>query len=93
VAEGGEIEGADGAQKIDAPLRHEQARRAAGGAQDEALGEQLPNQAATRRANRRADRDFSRTHGSARQQQVRDVRAGNQEDERHRAGQHQQRAA
>ena len=50
-----------------------------------ALGEQLPHDAAAAGAERRADGDFPLTHRRAREQQVGDVGAGNQQHQADRA--------
>ena len=58
------------------------ARSAAGERDDEALGEQLPNEPAAAGANREPDRDFLAALGGARQEQVGEIHAGEQQDER-----------
>ena len=55
--------------------------------QEHAFGEQLTNQVAARRTDRRADRHLARAGDRAREHQVRDVGAGNQQDEAYRAEQ------
>ena len=62
-------------------------------AEQHAFGQQLPHQPLPAGAERGADRDFLLPPGGARQQQVRDVRAGDQQHQRHRAEQHEHRAA
>ena len=64
---------------------------AAGRRQHQALDQQLTHDAAARRAERQPQRHLALTRGAARQQQIRDVRARNQQhagDDRH---QHPQR--
>ena len=56
-----------------------------------AFSQQLADQVGARRAERRPHRDFARARRGARQQQVRDVRAGDEQHEADRAHQHQQR--
>ena len=59
--------------------------------QHDALGQQLPHDPAAAGAHRRADRDLPLADGRAHQQQVRDIRARDQQDEGDRAQQHPQR--
>ena len=70
--------------------RDRQTERAAGEAEDRALGQQLPDQAPAAGAKRRADRDLARPVHRPREEQVGDVRAGNQHHEPDRAQQHEQ---
>ena len=56
-----------------------------------ALGEQLAEKPRPGRANRRAHGDLARSHGAAREQQVREVGAGDQQHEGHGAEQDQHR--
>ena len=56
-----------------------------------ALSEKLPNQAAAARADRRADGDLPLPHRRARQQQARDVGAGDDQQKRRRAEQREER--
>ena len=60
---------------------------------ERALRQDLPGQAAASGAERAPDRHLLRAAGRAREQQVRHVRAGDQEQEPHGAQQHQQRRA
>ena len=69
------------------------AERRAHHGEQHALGEELPDQAAAARADRRAHRDFALAHGRAREQQARDVGAGDHQQERRRAEQREQRRA
>ena len=68
-----------------------QAERAADDRQHHALGEQLADDAAARAAERGADRDLALAARGAHQQQVRDVRARDQQHEADGAEQHEQR--
>ena len=61
--------------------------------QEDALHQQLPHQAPARRANRHAHGDLTRALRRARQQQVGDVGAGDQEHEADRAHQRQEHGA
>ena len=63
--------------------RHRQrdAERAADERQQHALGQQLPDQLAAGRAQRQPHRDFPLAHEPAGNQQVRDIGAGDQQDE------------
>jgi hypothetical protein len=69
----------------------EDSRRAARQAEQHALGQQLPEDARAARADCRADRDFFLASRRARQQQVRDVRAGDQQHKPDRAQQNIER--
>ncbi len=87
---------APGAQRVDARQAQRGEREADGAAgerEQDAFGEQLPQDAGAARAERRADRHLLLARHRARQQQVRHVRAGDEQDEPDRAGQHQQRRA
>ena len=61
------------------PQRH--AHRSTGPRQQQTFGEKLPNQPRASRAERYADCDFTFARGRACQKQIRDVGAGNQEDD------------
>ena len=63
---------------------------APGAAEQQALGQQRPPQRAGARAERRANRQLALAPDRARQDQVRDVRAGDDEDQRRCRQQHQQ---
>ncbi len=71
--------------------RDRQAGRTARDREQQALDEQLLNDAPAGTAERRPHRDLPSTAEPARQQQVRDVRAGHQQHERHDSRQHQRR--
>ena len=74
------------------PSREEQAQRAASDRQQNAFGEQLANQAAAAGAQGGANRKFSRASRGARQQEIRDIDARDQQHESDRAEQqHQER--
>ena len=57
----------------------------------EAFGKELANDAPPIRAERRSDRQFARAHGCARQEQVRDVGAADEQDEPNDAKEQQRR--
>ena len=70
------------------PIRDEQPGGAGEQREEQALGQELADEAAARRAERQPDRHLVTPGRRARQQQVRDVGAGDQQhqaDHRHRA--------
>ncbi len=71
--------------------RERDAERPSDRRQHEALDEQLPHDLPARRAERRAQRELALTGGAARQQQVRDVGAGDEQHESDGAEQQPQR--
>ena len=75
--------------QVQRPLGDDEAAEAAEDREETRLAEQLPHELSASRANRQPDRHLARARGAARQQQVRDVRARNQQHERGDA--HQQR--
>ena len=81
----------DGAHDVEARLGDQQTGRAAEEAEHDAFREQLANEPVPAGAERGADRDFLLPSGGAREQQVCDVRARNQQHERHRSEQHEHR--
>ena len=72
------------AQATSTPTRAAQQR------QQQALDQQLPHEAPARRAERRADGDLAPPHRRAREQQVRHVRAGDEEHHADGAGQREE---
>ena len=68
-------------------------RAAASDRQNEALGEHLPDESRPPRAERRAHAELALAGGAARQQQARDVDAGDEQHERHRADERQRARA
>ena len=70
-----------------APERKQHADRAAQGREQHTFGQQLPDQTPTPRADRQSHIDLRAAQRRARQQQVRDVGAGNQQHQRHDAEQ------
>ena len=68
-------------QQLPAPVADENPERAADRRQQQALGEQLPDQRRARRADREPHRDLFLPRRRARQQQVGDVRADDQQHE------------
>jgi hypothetical protein len=90
-ADAWDVAGVDGEQRPDADDADRQPENAAHRRQQDALGQQLANDPAAAGADRRTNRDLAPAHGRAHEQQVRDVRAGDQQDEDDRAQQHPQR--
>ena len=76
-----------GIEQVDADDRQREAEDAADQRQQHALDEQLADDAPARRAERHADADLARAVRGAREQQVGDVRARDQQHERDRAHQ------
>ncbi len=72
------------------PHRQHQTGKTAGGREHEALGEQLRDDPSPARAERGADGDFTGPRGGAREQQVGDVDARDQQHEHHGAEEHEQ---
>ena len=83
----------DGEQRADADDAENRPQHAAGKRQDDALGQQLAHDAASARADRSAHSNLAAPPGRAHEQQVGDVRAGDQEHEAHGADEDQQRRA
>ncbi len=77
------VVGQDRDDQIQRPSRDHQAGDAAEHRQDQRFGEQLHDELPPARAKRQPHRHLGGTRGRARQQQVRDVRAG---DDQHQAG-------
>ena len=65
---------------------------AAGQTEQQALGQELPHQPQPPGAERGAGHDLAGAHGHAGEQEVGDVGAGRQQDERHRRHEHPQRS-
>ena len=65
------------------------ARHGAGDRQDEALDQQLTDEPPAAGAERRADADLALARARAREEQIGDVRAGDEQHDRDRAEQHQ----
>ena len=78
-------------RRLSAPSGQEQTEAAAGEGEQEALGEKLPDHASLARAQRRADGEFAGATGGARQQQIRHVHAGNEENKTHGGQQNQEK--
>ena len=68
-------------QQLAAPLREQQSARGADAGEQQALGEQLPGNPESRGADRQPDAQLVPARRRARQQQVGDVGAGDQQDE------------
>jgi hypothetical protein len=69
-------------------VRYEQSGHAARQGHHETLGRQWAHHAAPPRSDRQPDRDLAAAGAPPRKQQVRDVRARNDQDERHQPHQH-----
>ena len=78
-------------EHIDAPERQHGARGAADQGEREALDEQLPDDAQTAGAEGGAHGDFPSPRCAAREEQIRNIRTGDQQNCRHCAEQHDQR--
>ena len=75
-------------QGIESPARDEQAGRAAAEREEHAFGQQLPNESKTARPERGANRKLAMPRGRAGEEEIGDVRAG---DEEHAADRAEQR--
>ena len=75
---------------MDATVGEQNADRRADERQERAFRQELPENSLPSRAQRNAQRDFAFTDGGAGEHQVRDIRAGNQQNERHRGEEEQQ---
>ena len=84
-----DVAGIDRPYDIETRQRDQQADRPAHQAEQHALEKQLSHQALPRRAERGADRHFFLAAGGTRQQQVGDIRAGDQQHERDRSEEHE----
>ncbi len=78
---------------VEGPPGDQQARQPSAQREHEGFGEQLPHELTTPGAVRKADRHLVGPRGSSRQQQVRNVRAGDQQHEPCDAEQEQQRGS
>ena len=81
IVEARQARGAQLQQAVHAPDRDQQPERAADGREQHAFGEQLRDEARASRAEGPADRHLALPHGRPREQQVGDVRAGDQQHE------------
>ena len=81
----------DRQERADARDAENHSEHAAGEREDDALGQELTHDASPARANRSANRDFAAAPGRSHQQQVRHVRARDQQHEPDRAREHEQR--
>src|SRR5439155_11358808 len=86
----GQIEGAHGKKKIEAPERDQQTSRTAQNREDRGLGEQLTDHPSAASAESGTNRDLALPRGAARQREIGHIRTGDQEHERDRTGQYQQ---
>src|SRR5262249_1072697 len=80
-------------QYVDAPLRQQESERPAERRQQQAFSQKLPHKAEASRAERQANAYFTPSSRGPRQQQVRYVHAGDQQNEANGAEQRQQRRA
>ena len=87
----GTVVGRDATNSLDRPRSQQHAERAAGQRHHHALGQQLLHDAPPIGAERAAHRDLALPALRSREHQVGEVRARDQQDERHRAEQHEQR--
>ena len=83
----GRVEGREGEEKVETPACEEHASRAAGEAEQNAFGEQLPNESSPARAQRGPNGEFAMARGGAGEKEIGDVRAGDEEDAADRAEQ------
>ena len=74
-------------QKIAAPSRQTKSKRAADQGEHETLDQKLANNLPARRSHRRADSEFAGPRGAARREQVGQICASDEENERDRAQQ------
>ena len=77
--------------EFDTHIANEQAKCRSARSQKHALGQQLPNEPASAGAERAPDHELMLTGLAARHHQVRDVDAGDEEDESDRARKREQR--
>ena len=80
-------------QRFGPPLREEQAEQPTEPREQEALGQQLANDPRATRAHGRTHRHLFPAHGSAREEEICDVRIGDQQNAEHRAKQNIERGA
>ena len=80
-------------ERSEYPLRHRETEDAAGQREQHALGGQLAREIALPRAEREPNRQFTLARETRGEQQIGDIRAGDQQDEEHGAEQDVQRRA
>ncbi len=90
-AESRQIRGRQRKQRRHSPARDDHAASSREQGKHHALSEHLPDQPHAAGADRRAHHQLASARRRAREQQVRDIGARNQQHERHRGEQHQQR--
>jgi hypothetical protein len=78
-------------EATEAQRRHAKAGNASGGGKHQALGEQLAHQPRAAGAERRPDADFALPCGGAREQEIGDIDARDEQHQQHGADQHEQR--
>ncbi len=77
-------------EDVASPGRQTKSEPAADQREDDALDQKLPDDLPARRSHRSTHREFTRSRGTTRRQQIGEIRAGNEENERHRAEQKSQ---
>ena len=90
-ADSRKIPGADGQEQTDASESENEAEKAAGQRERQALGQQLADDLEATSAERGAGRELALSYRGAHQQEIRDVGARNEQHEADRAEQNQQR--
>ena len=83
----------DGVQRVRRGIREPEPERAPAQRQQQAFDQELTDQPRPRRANRQTNGDLPLAHRGARQQQVREVRARDQEDQPDRSEEYEQGSA
>ena len=83
--------GEEGGERAGAPQREQQSQHSAGRRQHDTFREELPQQAAASGAERQPDRDLPPAGGGAREQQVRDIGAGDEQYQAHDGHEDQER--
>ena len=78
-------------QRDDKPARGQETQRAAGKRQHDAFGQKLPDEPAAAGAECHPDRELARPRRGADQQEIRDVRARNEQHRADRADEHDER--
>ena len=77
-------------QQRDAPLRYQQTEGSTARSKYQTLGQELTDDAAACRAECRTDRYLTLSRSTAREQQIGDVRTGDEQNECDGAGEHEQ---
>ena len=79
--------------ETEAPPREQQPAKSTGEREDQAFGQQLANERGPASAERGTNRQFALARGCPRQQEIGDVRAGDEKHEGDRAGEHERAPA